>query len=246
MAGHSKWANIKHRKGKMDALKGKLTTKISREITIAVKIGGNDPGGNTRLKLALQKARANNVSKENIQRAMQKGQGMSDSSNYEEIIYEGYAPSGVAVMVTALTDNRNRTAAEVRHIFSKYGGNLGDTGCVGWLFKRRGLFAVERSGEISEEELMLLVLEAGAEDMQAEEDVYVILTLPDNFDRMEQALTDNNIPIASAELSLIPDNHIKVNGEDAQRLEKMLETLEELDDVQEVFSNADLPAPAED
>jgi YebC/PmpR family DNA-binding regulatory protein len=241
MSGHSKWANIKHRKGKADAIKGKLTTKISREITIAVKMGGADPIGNTRLKLALQKARANNVPKENIQRAVQKGQGALDGSDYEEITYEGYGAAGVAVIVTALTDNRNRTAAEIRHLFSKYGGNLGETGCVGWMFKRRGLFVVERSVCAREEDLMLIALDAGADDLKTEAEAYEIIVRPEEFDQVEKALADNSIEVASAEIALLPDSYIAVGGADAERIEKMLEALEDLDDVQDVFSNADLP-----
>ena len=241
MSGHSKWANIKHRKGKMDALRGRLTTKISREITIAVKMGGSDPIGNTKLKLALQKAKANNVPKDNIQRAIQKGQGALDGANYEEITYEGYGPSGVAVIVTALTDNRNRTAADVRHLFSKHGGNLGETGCVGWMFKRKGLFVVEKSDGINEEELMMTVLDAGADDMKTEEDSYEIYAEPEDFDNVEQSLTDAGIEVASAEIALIPDNYVAVTDEAAAKMEKMLEALEDLDDVQDVFSNADMP-----
>ncbi|MEG0831983.1 MAG: YebC/PmpR family DNA-binding transcriptional regulator, partial [Acidaminococcaceae bacterium] len=154
MSGHSKWANIKFKKGKTDALRGKVTTKIGREITIAVKMGGADPTGNMKLKLALSKAKANNVPKENIQRAIAKGAGATDDSKYEEITYEGYGPAGVAVMVTTLTDNRNRTAADVRHLFSKYGGNLGETGCVNWMFKRKGVFAVSTEAGYSEDDLM--------------------------------------------------------------------------------------------
>lgn len=241
MSGHSKWANIKHRKGKMDAIRGKLTTKISREITIAVRMGGSDPTGNTKLKLALQKAKANNVPKDNIQRAIQKGQGALDGANYEEITYEGYGPSGVAVMVTALTDNRNRTAADVRHLFSKHGGNLGETGCVGWMFKRKGLFVVEKNDDINEEDLMMTVLDAGADDMKTEEDSFEIYTEPDDFDKVEQALSDAGIEVASAEIALIPDNYVAVTDETAEKVEKMIDALEDLDDVQDVFSNADMP-----
>jgi YebC/PmpR family DNA-binding regulatory protein len=241
MSGHSKWSNIKHRKGKIDAARGQFTTKVAREITVAVKMGGADPVGNTRLKLALQKARAGNVPKENIQRAIQKGQGALDGSSYEEITYEGYGPSGVAVMVTALTDNRNRTAAEVRHLFSKFGGNLGETGCVGWLFKRRGVFAVERSEKAPEDELMLMALEAGAEDFKAEDEGCEIFVLPEDFDQMEKALTDNAVETLSAEIALVPDNYIAVSPAEAEKIEKLLEALEDLDDVQDVFSNADLP-----
>ncbi len=241
MSGHSKWANIKHKKGKMDAIRGKLTTKIGREITIAVKMGGSDPIGNTRLKLALQKAKANNVPKENIQRAIQKGQGALEGSNYEEISYEGYGPAGVAVMVTALTDNRNRTAAEVRHLFSKYGGNLGETGCVGWMFNRKGLLVVEQSTGVTEEDLMLVALDAGAEDIKTEGDAFEIFTDPAEYDAVEQALEAAKIRVAAAEIAMIPDTTVALSGEDAERMEKLLEMLEDLDDVQDVFSNADLP-----
>ena len=225
----------------MDAIRGKLTTKIGREITIAVKMGGSDPIGNTRLKLALQKAKANNVPKDNIQRAVQKGQGALDGSSYEEITYEGYGPSGVAVMVTTLTDNRNRTAADVRHLFSKYGGNLGETGCVGWMFQRKGLFVVEKISNVNEDDLLMIVLDNGAEDMKAEEDSFEIFTQPEDFDQVEKALADNNIDVASAEIAMIPDTMIVLTGDAAVKMEKMLESLEDLDDVQDVFSNAELP-----
>ncbi len=241
MSGHSKWANIKHKKGRMDAIRGKLTTKIGREITIAVKMGGSDPIGNTRLKLALLKAKANNVPKENIQRAIQKGQGALEGSSYEEITYEGYGPGGVAVIVTALTDNRNRTAADVRHLFSKYGGNLGETGCVGWMFKRQGLFVVEQSTGATEESLMLAALDAGADDIKTEEDSFEIFTDPADYDAVEAALTGAGIAVAAAEIAMIPDTMVSLEGDDAARMTKMLEALEDLDDVQDVYSNADLP-----
>lgn len=241
MSGHSKWANIKHRKGKMDAIRGKMTTKIGREITIAVRMGGSDPIGNTRLKLALQKAKANNIPKDNIQRAIQKGEGNLEGSSYEEIVYEGYGPAGVAVMATALTDNRNRTAAEVRHVFSKYGANLGETGCVGWMFKRTGLLVVEKADSINEDDLMLLVLDAGADDMKIEDEVYEIYTEPNALDEVEKVITDNGIEIASAEVALIPDNTIDLTGDDVAKMQKLLDMLEDLDDVQDVFHNAILP-----
>lgn len=241
MSGHSKWANIKHRKGKMDAIRGKMTTKIGREITIAVRMGGSDPIGNTRLKLALQKAKANNIPKDNIQRAIQKGEGNLEGSSYEEIVYEGYGPAGVAVMATALTDNRNRTAAEVRHVFSKYGANLGETGCVGWMFKRTGLLVVEKADSINEDDLMLLVLDAGAYDMKIEDEVYEIYTEPNALDEVEKVITDNGIEIASAEVALIPDNTIDLTGDDVAKMQKLLDMLEDLDDVQDVFHNAILP-----
>ena len=166
MSGHSKWANIKHKKGKADALRGKITTKISREITIAVRMGGSDPTGNMKLKLALSKAKANNIPKDNIQRAIQKGAGALEGQSFEEITYEGYGPAGVAMMVSCLTDNRNRTAADVRHVFSKYGGNLGATGCVGYMFQQKGVFAVSKDTGVEEDDLMMVALEAGAEDIK--------------------------------------------------------------------------------
>lgn len=241
MSGHSKWANIKHKKGRADALRGRVTTKISREITIAVRMGGADPTGNMKLKLALTKAKANNIPKDNIQRAIQKGAGSVEGSNFEEITYEGYGPGGVAIMVTALTDNRNRTAADVRHLFSKHGGNLGETGCVGWMFKRKGLFAIDADAGYTEEDLILLILDAGAEDIKLDEDTFEITTEPDNFEAVEKALTDNSIEVMMSEISMIPDTMSELSQEDAVKVQKLTDALEDLDDVQDVFTNADLP-----
>lgn len=241
MSGHSKWANIKHRKGKMDSIRGKVTTKLAREITIAVKMGGADPIGNTKLKLALQKAKSNNIPKENVQRAIQKGLGSADGKAYEEITYEGYGIAGVAVMVEALTDNRNRTAADVRHVFSKYGGNLGETGCVGWMFHRKGLFVVNKTEGISEDELMEMVLEAGAEDIVDVDDSFEIYTDPADFEAVEQVLQEKNITVVSSEISMIPDTEVELSVEDALKMEKLIDALEDLDDVQDVFSNAEFP-----
>ena len=240
MSGHSKWANIKFKKGKTDALRGKITTKIGREITIAVRMGGSDPTGNMKLKLALSKAKANNIPKDNIKRAIAKGEGTTEGSDYEQITYEGYGPAGVAIMVSALTDNRNRTAADVRHVLSK-GGNMGESGCVGWMFKNKGVFTVEKEGAPSEDELMEIALDAGAEDMETTDDSYVITTAPEDYDAVEKALADHNIEVAMSELSLIPDNTITVTGEDAVKVQKMLDNFEDLDDVQDVYTNADLP-----
>ena len=240
MSGHSKWANIKHKKGKMDAIKGKLTTKIGREITVAVRMGGADPAGNMRLKLALQKARENNIPKDNIQRAIQKGQGAADGANYEEITYEGYGPGGVAVMVDVMTDNRNRTAADVRHLFAKYGGNLGESGCVAWMFKKQGLFLINKIG-VDEEELMLLALEAGAEDVRAEEEEFVIISETEVFDSVQQALEANNIAVISAQITMIPDTNTTLAGDEAAKMVKLIDALEDHDDVQEVYTNGDFP-----
>ncbi|WP_425061214.1 putative transcriptional regulatory protein [Sporomusa carbonis] len=245
MSGHSKWANIKHKKGKMDAMRGKITTKISREITIAVRMGGSDPTGNMRLKLALQKARENNIPKENIQRAIQKGMGALEGSNYEEIIYEGYGPGGVAIMVEAMTDNRNRTAADVRHLFSKYGGNLGESGCVSWMFKQKGLFVVEQDG-IDEEELMLLTLDAGADDFEASDGQFEITTTPDNFEQVQEALEKNNIKAVVARITMVPETTVDLSGDEATKMIKLLDVLEDHDDIQEVYTNFDIPEDIDD
>ena len=241
MSGHSKWANIKHKKGKADALRGKITTKISREITIAVRMGGSDPTGNMKLKLALSKAKANNIPKDNIQRAIQKGAGALEGQSFEEITYEGYGPAGVAMMVSCLTDNRNRTAADVRHVFSKYGGNLGATGCVGYMFQQKGVFAVSKETGVEEDDLMMIALEAGAEDIKNEEEGFEIVTTPDTFDAVEKALADAGIEVEMAEITMIPDTMADLSAEDAERVQKMLDVLEDLDDVQDVYHNADLP-----
>ena len=224
----------------MDAIKGKLTTKIGREITVAVRMGGADPTGNMRLKLALQKARENNIPKDNIQRAIQKGQGAADGANYEEITYEGYGPGGVAVMVDVMTDNRNRTAADVRHLFAKYGGNLGESGCVAWMFKKKGLFLINKTG-VDEEELMLLALEAGAEDVRTEEEEFVIITATEVFDSVQQELEANNIAVISAQITMIPDTNTTLAGDEAAKMVKLIDALEDHDDVQEVYTNGDFP-----
>lgn len=246
MSGHSKWANIKHKKGKADALRGKITTKISREITIAVRMGGSDPTGNMKLKLALSKAKANNIPKDNIQRAIQKGAGALEGQSFEEITYEGYGPAGVAMMVSCLTDNRNRTAADVRHVFSKYGGNLGATGCVGYMFQQKGVFAVSKETGVEEDDLMMVALEAGAEDIKNEEEGFEIVTTPETFDDVEKALADAGIEVEMAEITMIPDTMAELSAEDAERVQKMLDVLEDLDDVQDVYHNADLPEDDEE
>lgn len=241
MSGHSKWANIKHKKGKADALRGKITTKISREITIAVRMGGADPTGNMKLKLALSKAKANNIPKDNIQRAIQKGAGALEGQSFEEITYEGYGPAGVAMMVSCLTDNRNRTAADIRHVFSKHGGNLGATGCVGYMFKQKGIFAVSKETGVSEDDLMMIALDAGAEDIKSDEEGFEIVTDPAAYDDVEKALADNNIEVAMSEITMVPDTMAELSDEDAEKVQKMLDALDDCDDVQDVYTNADLP-----
>ncbi len=241
MSGHSKWANIKHKKGRMDAERGKITTKISREIVVAVRTGGADPSGNMRLKLALQKAKDNNFPKENIQRAIQKGLGTLEGSNYEELTYEGYGPSGVAVMVEVMTDNRNRTAADIRHLFTKNGGNLGESGCVAWMFKKKGSFVIDSEANVDEESLMMIALEAGAEDVKSEGGEFEIITAPEDFDSVQEALESNNIKTSVAEITMIPDNMMTLAEPDASKMMRLMEVLEEHDDVQEVYTNFDIP-----
>ena len=237
MSGHSKWANIKRKKGANDAIRGKITTKIGREITIAVRMGGPDPVGNMRLKLALSKARANNIPKDNIKRAIQKGVGATDGGNYEELTYEGYGPGGTAVMLDILTDNRNRTAADVRHLFSKYGGNLGQDGCVAWMFKKKAIFVVEKETFDNEDELMEIALEAGADDMASEDDIFEITAEPEAYDDIEKALGEHGIETASSEVTMVPDTMVHLEGKDADKMQELIEALEDDDDVQNVYSN---------
>ena len=240
MSGHSKWANIKRKKGANDAIRGKITTKIGREITIAVRMGGGDPTGNMRLKLALSKAKANNIPKDNINRAIQKGLGATEGSNYEELMYEGYGPGGTAVMLDILTDNRNRTAADVRHLFSKYGGNLGQDGCVAWMFKKKAVFLVEKETFDDEDALMEIVLEAGADDMKVEDEVFEITAEPEAFDAIEVALGEKGIETASAEVTMVPDNTVHLEGKDAEKMQTLIDALEDNDDIQNVYSNHEI------
>ncbi len=246
MSGHSKWANIKHKKGKADAARGAATTKISREITTAVRLGGADPTGNMRLKLALQKARENNIPKDNIQRAIQKGQGALEGASYEEVTYEGYGTAGVALLVEAMTDNRNRTAAEMRHIFSKHGGNMGESGCVSWMFHKKGLVLIDKATGLSEEDLLAIVLEAGAEDMDSEGEQYEVTCAPDDFEGLLNAMEKAGVKWDSAEISMIPETSIALDGDDAAKLMRLVDALEEQDDVQNVYGNFDVPDEDED
>ncbi|GAB6171562.1 YebC/PmpR family DNA-binding transcriptional regulator [Paradesulfitobacterium aromaticivorans] len=242
MSGHSKWANIKHKKAKVDAQKGKIFTKLGRELIVAARAGGADPGNNFRLKIAIDNAKAANMPNDNIQRAIQKGAGDGEGANYEELRYEGYGPGGVAVMATILTDNRNRTAGEVRHIFSKNGGNLGETGCVSWMFDEKGQLTVAREDlKISEDDLILSVLEAGAEDMVSEDESFQVYTAPSDMESVRQVLLDQGVPIFEAAVSLIPQNTVEIaDAEQAQKIIRLIETLEEHDDIQNVYTNFDL------
>ena len=243
MAGHSKWANIKHRKSKQDAIKGKIFTKLAREIIVAAKQGGGDPDANFRLRIAIEKAKANNMPNENINRAIQKGIGGNEAENYEEIVYEGYGPGGVAITLKIMTDNRNRTAGEIRHLFSKNGGNMGETGCASWMFDRKGYLAVDReSVDLTEDEILLLGLEAGAEDIKIEDNLIEIYTQPEDFEKVKTNLEEQGFKFSEAEIDLVPQNTVTVTDlEQAKKLVKLMDALEEHDDVQDVFSNFVIP-----
>lgn len=243
MSGHSKWANIKHKKARSDEKRGKEFTKIAKDITIAVRTGNSgDPDSNSKLKLAIQKGKAINMPNENIARAIKKGLGDSEGDIYEEIIYEGYAPGGVAVLLEIATDNRNRTASEVRHLFSKNNGNLGETGCVGWMFKRVGLIALDKEKiRVDEDEIMMQALEAGADDVRSETDVYEIITAPEVLMEVKEALEADKIEIEMADIIMMADNMVNVDDEAvAAKIIKLIDLLEDHDDVQNVYSNANI------
>ena len=242
MSGHSKWHNIQAKKGKADAQRGAVFTKIGREIAIAVREGGANPESNGKLRDIIAKAKANNMPNDNIQRSIKKASGELSNVIYEEITYEGYAPGGVAVIVDTISDNRNRTASDVRHCFAKYGGNLGTTGSVGFMFDERGVLVVEREPGSDEDEMMMIALDAGAEDVKVEDDVFEILTAPNDFSTVRENLEKQGYTFLSAEVQKIPQNTVAVTDPDTiQKIQKMLDLLEENDDVQNVFHNADLP-----
>jgi YebC/PmpR family DNA-binding regulatory protein len=239
MSGHSKFANIKHRKAKNDAVRGKIFTKIGRELVVAVKSGGPDPAMNTSLFDIISKAKANNMPNDTITRAIKKASGESSDVNYDYIAYEGYGPNGVAVIVECLTDNKNRTAANIRHGFAKYGGNMGTLGCVSFMFDKKGQIIVEKSDDIKEDDLMMLALDVGAEDFISEEEGYEIITLPEDYTAVHEALLAANIVMLSSEVTMIPQTTVSLSDEEAENLEKMIDHLEEDDDVQNVYHNWD-------
>lgn len=236
MAGHSKWANIKHRKAAQDAKKGKAFTKVAKEITVAAKIGGGDAEMNPRLRLALDKAKAVNLPKDNVERAIKKGTGEGNDAVFEDVVYEGYGPGGVAILVKALTDNKNRTVAEVRSTMSKKGGNMGEPGCVAWMFESKGLIEISKEA-MEEEELMDLALEAGAEDVLDEGDVFQIVTEPSEYFTVKSVVEEKGLEISYSEVTMKPKNTTPVDGSDLQKIMNITDAIEELDDVQEVFSN---------
>jgi YebC/PmpR family DNA-binding regulatory protein len=243
MSGHSKWATIKRKKGATDAARGRLFTRLIKEITIAARDGGGNPEHNPRLRLAIQTAKGNNMPADNIKRALQRGTGELPGVTYEEVTYEGYGPGGVAILVDTVTDTPNRTVSEVRHIFSRHSGNLGQSGSVGWMFHRKGSLIVPKSGQkspLSEDDVMGIILEAGADDMQTESDAYTIVTSPQAFDAVKKALEDKGALVESASLQMIPQNTVKVTGREAEQVIKLMEAIEEHDDVQNVYSNFDI------
>jgi YebC/PmpR family DNA-binding regulatory protein len=240
MSGHSKWSTIKHKKSKEDARRGKIFTKLIKEITVAARMGGGDPNGNPRLRAAIQAAKAENMPKENIERAIKKGTGELPGVAYEEATFEGYGPGGVAVLVEILSDNRKRTVADIRHIFAKHAGNLGEAGCVSWMFEKKGLIAFEKD-KVDEEKLMDVALEAGALDVRETEKEYEVLTAPSDFEKVKKKLEEAQLVPAYAEISMIPQTTVRLTGKEAQQMLKLMESLEDSDDVQHVYANFDIP-----
>ena len=239
MSGHSKWHTIKHKKGALDAKRGKIFTKLIKEITVAARTGGGDEAANARLRKAVSDAKAQNMPNDTIDRAIKRGTGDLEGVNYEEITYEGYGPNGVAVLIETMTDNRNRTVAELRHLFSKNGGNLGEAGSVAWMFDKKGYIVVDKESA-SEEKLFEIAIEAGAEDVKDDGDAFEVITEPDTFDDVSEAIKSANIEPQAAEVSMIPQNYIHLEGADAQKMLKLYEALDDHDDVQKVYANFDI------
>ncbi len=240
MSGHSKWSSIKHKKGLADAKRGKVFTKIIKEITTAARIGGGDPSGNARLRKAIDEAKASNMPSDNVDRAVKKGTGELEGTVYEEINYEGYGPGGVAILVETMTDNKNRTVSEIRHLFSKHNGNLGETGCVSWMFEVKGVINIPKEGS-NEDALMEAALEAGADDIQDAGDSWDVVTTQSSFDAVKKALAERKFAIASAEVTKIPQTTVKLEGKTAETMLKLMEKIEDHEDVQHVYANFDIP-----
>ena len=243
MSGHSKWATIKRKKAATDSARGRLFTRLIKEIAIAARDGGGNPEGNPRLRLAIQTGKAANMPTDNIKRAIQRGTGELPGVSYEEITYEGYGAGGSAILVEVVTDNANRTVSELRHIFSRHHGNLGQSGSVAWMFQKKGNIVVPKANQktpLTEDDLLSLILEAGAEDLQTDDESFVVITIPQAFEPTRKALEDKSIKMESASIQMIPQNTIRVTGKDAEQLLKLMEALEEHDDVQNVYSNFDI------
>jgi len=239
MSGHSKWSTIKRKKAKTDAQRGKIFTKLIKEITVAARMGGGDENSNPTLRTAIAAAKAANMPAANIERAIKKGTGELPGVTYDQVIYEGYGPGGTALMIDALTDNKNRTVAEIRHILSKHNGSMGESGCVAWIFDKKGIITV-KADQVGEEQLMDIVIEAGADDFKKEDDLFEIVTQPQAFEDVKKALEENNIEIDSSELTMHPKNTVEVNEKEAEQLLKLLDALEDHDDVSHVYSNFDI------
>jgi YebC/PmpR family DNA-binding regulatory protein len=239
MSGHSKWHTIKHKKGALDAKRGKLFTKLIKEITVAARTGGGDPGANARLRKAVADAKGANMPNDTIDRAIKRGTGELEGVNYEEVTYEGYGPGGVAVLIESMTDNRNRTVAELRHLFSKNGGNLGESGSVGWMFDKKGYIVVDKAAK-PEDELFEIITDAGADDLRDDGENFEIITSPENFDGVLAAVKGAGIEPQVAEISMVPQTYVKLEGAEARQMLKLMEALEDHDDVQKVFANFDI------
>ena len=240
MSGHSKWHNIQAKKGKADAARGKVFTKLGRELLIAVKQGGPDPAGNSKLKDVIAKCKAANMPNDTINNAIKKASGAGSTESYEEITYEGYGPNGVALIVEASTDNRNRTAADVRHVFDRAGGNLGTTGCVSYMFNKKGVIVIDKSTcNQSEDDLMMLALDAGAEDFESDEECYTVTTSPEDFSTVREALESQGIEFLEASIQMVPTTYVALDEKDQERMEKLLDNLDDLDDVMNVYHNSE-------
>lgn len=241
MSGHSKWSSIRHKKAAVDAKRGKIFTKLIKEITVAARMGGGgDPATNPRLRVAIQAAKSENMPKDNIERAIKKGTGDLEGTHYDESIYEGYGPGGAAILVESLTDNKNRAVADIRHIFSKHGGNLGELGCVAWMFTKKGYFAVEKT-RTDEETLMEIALEAGAEDVREDNGNFEIVSTVEDFESVKAAMDNASVSYEVAEITMLPQTTINLEGEHAEQMYKLMEALEDCEDVQKVHTNADIP-----
>jgi len=239
MSGHNKWSTIKHKKGAADAKRGKLFSKLIKEITVAARMGGGDPEANSRLRTAINAARTANMPKENVERAIKRGTGEIAGAAYEEVVYEGYGPGGVALIMEVLTDNKNRTVAEVRHVFDKYDGNLGETGCVSWMFKKKGVVEVSAAA-LNEDDVVELALESGAEDVKREGDTFEIMTTPADFEAVRDAVQKKGWNIELAEITMIPQGTVRLDGKKAQQMLKMMDALDDNDDLQHVYANFDI------
>lgn len=239
MSGHSKWATIKRKKAATDAKRGKIFTKMIKEITVAARMGGGDPEGNARLRMAIMNAKSVNMPWENIERAIKRGTGELEGVRYEEITYEGYGPCGTAMLINVLTDNRNRTTAEIRHILAKYNASLGETGSVSWMFKRKGVFTFSK-GELTEEGAYNLATEVGAEDINELADEFEMITSPEDFENIKKEIDRRNIKYIEASISMIPNSYVTLKGKDAELMMKLMDTLEDSDDVQNIYTNSDI------